>query len=355
MSKKLVWACAASLCIAPGPVASAAAQVQSSGSNASAGSLPVTVTEEGQHVAMDRYTWTNRQLAKRLPLTKRWPQPEAMARTSATLGLSPAPVPATLPVPARIIGDVYLVSSDPTLTYLVDAGPEGLVLIDPGLSRNFDAICSAITKLGFSPKRVRWVLNTHAHFDHSMADGPFRRQGASILVGVADADAVERATRVTAKFFDPSIERDYPTTTVDRRIVDGEELRLGNKTIHAISTPGHTAGSTAFYMIADGRNVLFSGDTVLFDSRLGTQDTAYANNRDYLESLRKLSRFTMSLGNVVRWDLLLPGHGAIVLDRAGMDVDKAFDTVRLDMLEGGRIEAAPFATDRYRRLMFGRP
>ncbi|WP_192930016.1 hypothetical protein [Sphingomonas sp. NIC1] len=53
--------------------------------------------------------------------------------------------------------------------------------------------------------------------------------------------------------------------------------------------------------------------------------------------------------------MLLPGHGTIVLDRAGMDVEKAYEAVRLDLLDGGRIEAAPFATTRYRRMMFGRP
>lgn len=322
---------------------------------APAAPLSVTVTEEGQRVAMDAYTWSNRQLAKRLPLDEAWPASEEMGRTLAKYGLTDPPVPKALPVPARVIDDVYLVSSDPTLTYLIDAGPQGLILVDPGLSANFGAINAAIAKLGFSPKRVRWVLNTHAHFDHSMADGLFRRQGARILIGAADADAVERATRVTAKFFTPEIERGYPTTPVDHRIADGEELRLGDKVLHAIAIPGHTAGSTAFHMVVGGRNVLLSGDTVLFDNRLGTQDTAYADNRDYLESLRKLSRFTMGLGEPVRWDVLLPGHGTIVLDRAGMDVEKAYEAVRLDLLDGGRIEAAPFATTRYRRMMFGRP
>lgn len=355
MSNKTVGACVTSLFMLIGSPASAGEQQRPSGPVSNVQSLPTVVTEEGQRVAMDRYTWTNRQLAKRLPLDESWPKPEDVERTSARLGIAQAPVPTTLPVPSRVVGDVYLVGSDPTLTYLIDAGPDGLILIDPGLSRSFDAINAAITRLGFSPRRVRWVLNTHAHFDHSMADGLFRQQGARIFVGAADADAVERATRVTGKFFDPSIERDYPRTRVDHRVADGEELHMGNKKIHAIATPGHTVGSTAFLMVVDGRNVLFSGDTVLFDSRLGTQDTAYANNREYLESLRKLSRFTMGLGKVLRWDVLLPGHGTIVLDRAGMDVDKAFDTAQLDMIAGEKIEAAPFPTDRYRRLMFGRP
>ena len=46
---------------------------------------------------------------------------------------------------------------------------------------------------------------------------------------------------------------------------------MGDKVLHAIAIPGHTAGSTAFHMVVGGRNVLLSGDTVLFDNRLGTQ------------------------------------------------------------------------------------
>lgn len=51
----------------------------------------------------------------------------------------------------------------------------------------------------------------------------------------------------------------------------------------------------------------------------------------------------------------MPGHGTLVLDRASMDVDKGWRTVQLDLLEGDPVDALPFATDRYRVLMFGRP
>jgi acetyl esterase/lipase/glyoxylase-like metal-dependent hydrolase (beta-lactamase superfamily II) len=200
------------------------------------------------------------------------------------------------------------------------------------------------------------VLNTHAHFDHSMADGLFRNLGARILVGSDDADAVEKGTRVTANFLlDPKLRATYPRTTVDWRLSDGEELRLGNKILHVIHTPGHTAGSTSFMLQLDGRNILFSGDTLLYDYRLGAQGTAYADNRAYVASLQKIAKFTLTLSDPIHWDMLLSGHGALVLDRAYMDVDKGWRTVQLDLLEGQPIAALPFSTDSYRKLMFGRP
>lgn len=318
--------------------------------------LQVQVSEEGQRVAFDRYTWQRRELAKRLPLTDAWPAEPELSAAFAKYGLDQPPVPDAIATPTLIVPDVYLVGSQPNHTYLIDAGADGLVLVDPGLSSNFDAILAKVEQLGYSRKRIRWVLNTHAHFDHSMADGLFQKLGAQVLVGAADADAVERGTRVTANFMLPAdMVATYPHTRVDWRVADGEELHLGNKTFHAIHTPGHTQGSTCFLLQVEGRNVLFSGDTLLYDHRLGAQGTAYADNQAYVGSLRKLARFTLNITDRVHWDVLLPGHGTLVLDRAYLDIEKGWRTVQIDLLEGDPVDALPFATQRYRTLMFGRP
>ena len=89
---------------------------------------------------------------------------------------------------------------------------------------------------------------------------------------------------------------------------------LGNKTIYAIATPGHTPGSTCYFVMIDGKTVLFGGDTILFDYRLGAQLNPYIDNVAYLASMKKLLNFRM-YPNKVTWDALMPGHGTIVLDR----------------------------------------
>lgn len=324
-------------------------------SAAPAPQLATRVTEEGQTVAFDRYTWDRRELAKRLPLGEPWPATDEEVAKAVTKWV-PATVkaPEFITSPARILTDVYLVNNEPNHTYLIDAGKDGLVLVDPGLSMNADSIRAKITQLGFSPKNVRWVINTHAHFDHSMADAEFRKGGAQILIGEADASAVEKGTEVTQLvLFFPG--QDFPATTVDRRLSDGETLKLGNKVFHVIHTPGHTPGSSNFYLQVDGRNVLFSGDTLLYDNRLAFQGHSYANPRQYVESLKKLNDFRIDFRVPLRWDVLLPGHGAIVMDRAYMDVEKGLRTAQIDSLEGMPVEALPFATAMYRRIMFGRP
>lgn len=325
-------------------------------SQAVAPSLVHEVTEEGQHVIFDLYTWQRRELSKKLPLDQPWPDDEHLPSFLAKYGLNGTGRVEHIPVPSIILPNIYLVASKPTLTYLLDCGPEGLAIIDPGIEQDYSEIIANVEKLGFSTSRIRWVLNTHAHFDHSASDYLFRKLGAQILIGAADADAVEKGTLVTAfnLAYGPNAPP-FPVSVVDRRLSDGEVVHLGNKDLIVIHTPGHTEGSSCFLLRAGDKNVLFSGDTILFDNRLGFQGTGFSDNRAYVQSLEKLAKFHLYQNDQFRWDVLLPGHGTIVLDRAYMDVEKGWHTVELDLLNGSPIEALPFATPDYRVMMYERP
>jgi len=361
MKSMVVYAAVAAVLLAlpAGGVAapSAAPAASTAPSLRPASALATQVTEEGQTVVYDAYTWQRRELAKRLPLNEPWPSEAVIAAQFKRFQLDKPPLPASIPTPARILQDVYLVNSEPNLTYLIDAGPAGLVLIDPGLTSNVEPILKNVEALGFSRGNIKWVINTHAHFDHSMADAAFQKLGAKILVGRDDAPAVEKATEVTAKyFFGTAQAANYPTLHVDWPVDDGEDLVLGNKTFIAIHTPGHTQGSTCYFLNVGGKNVLFGGDTILFDYRLGAQFPPYADNVAYGASLRKLTQFVADYPlKKVTWDVLLPGHGTMVLDRAYVDVMKGMRQVQLDLIDGSPVDALPFGDDYYRKLMFGRP
>lgn len=316
--------------------------------------IEVAVTEEGQHVAWDGWAWQRRELSKVLPPQTSWPSEEQMPDVLAQHGLAGAVAAAPIRVPAQICPDVYLVCSWPNHTYVIDCGPAGFAVIDPGLTSNHAKVMDNIAALGLPGREVQWVLNTHAHFDHSMANNLFRARGAEVCVGTADADAVERGTRATANFLMPDIVANYPTTTVDRRLDDGDVLALGTKHLQVISTPGHTPGSLCFALRSGHQQVLFSGDTVLHDDRLGWQEGPHADNDAYKRSLERLARFGGDSSAGSRWDLLLPGHGTIVLDNAHLDVEKACQAVRHHLATRTPIPALPFADPDYRRRMSGR-
>ena len=310
-------------------------------------------TEEGQRVSFDRGTYQSRELTKRLPLQEPWPGGAAARPALERYGLhqnTPNRV-----VPAMIARGVYLVGQErqSNLTYMIDCGPAGVAIIDPTYDSEFDLTLANVEKCGRRKEDIRWVLNTHCHVDHSMADKKFHELGAQILLHEDDADAVEKGTQVTAFALVKGLTA-FPRVPVGRRLVDGEEVELGNKRIRVVHTPGHTPGSACFLLEVDGKNLLFSGDTVLYDGRLGWQGNPYADNRQYLSSLRKLAGFSWN-GAPVQWDMLLPGHGAMTLDKAYLDVEKARASVADSLARGKDILSTPYATPEYRKLMYGRP
>lgn len=323
----------------------------------------IRTTEEGQRVIFDRFTWQRRELDKRLALDQPWPSDAEINGAFAKYGLDKNAPPVVIPVPKKVTGSVYLVGSTITLTWLIDCGPAGVAIVDPGLQGNYEGILANVEKAGFSRSSIKWVLNTHAHFDHSMADASFRKLGAQLLIGEGDVSAIEKGTRITGYYLLgpmrallPNMPDQFPATKVDWPLADGEEVHLGNKVLVVIATPGHTPGSVCFFLEDGKQKVLFSGDTILYDNRLAAMLESHAtNNPQYVASLAKLSTYKSTPTETVRWDLLLPGHGTIVLDRGYMDVLKGWITADRAVAHGQAIEALPFASETYRMMMFGRP
>jgi glyoxylase-like metal-dependent hydrolase (beta-lactamase superfamily II) len=322
------------------------------------------MTEEGQQVAFDKETFQFRELTKRLPIQEPWPSGQRLQQAFQRYGLdrnTPSRV-----VPVEIAANVYLVGQDrfDNLTYLIDCGPAGVAIIDPTYDSEVERTVANVEKCGYSRKHIRWVLNTHCHVDHSMADKKFQEMGAEIILHEADAAAIEKGTQVTAYYLldsDSELQvprkngpTQFPRCPVNRRLSDGEELQLGNQKLQVIHTPGHTPGSVCFLLQVGRKKLLFSGDTVLYDYRVGWQDNPYADNRQYVASLQKLADFTWDSAPV-QWDVLLPGHGAMALDKAYLDVEKARDLIQADLAQGKHIEGVPYATPEYRKRMFGRP
>lgn len=126
---------------------------------------------------------------------------------------------------------------------------------------------------------VRQVVATHWHVDHWMTyDAVRAATGAPVLVG-------DREERI-------------PEERIDRRVADGEEIRVGGSRITVIHTPGHTVGSICLRV---GRS-LISGDT-LFDG--GPGRTSAAGD---LETL--VASITGRLHPLPEETVVLPGHGA---------------------------------------------
>jgi metallo-beta-lactamase class B len=154
--------------------------------------------------------------------------------------------------PFRIADGLYYVGTADLASYLfVDRA--GMVLLDGGLEASAPLILDNIRALGFDPRRVRYLINSQAHYDHAGGLKALKEAtGAELLASTADAELLERGG---AEDFQWGDDLTYPAVKVDGRLRDGAVLKLGAIRLTAHLTPGHTRGCTSWAMPArvDGR------------------------------------------------------------------------------------------------------
>lgn len=136
----------------------------------------------------------------------------------------------------RVIGNVYFVGTYQASCHLIDTG-DGLIMIDPGYSATAYLVIDSIYQLGFDPRDIKYIVNTHWHKDHTEATSAFADlSGAKTLLGYDDTEKAKA-------YFTPDIS-----------INDGDILTLGNTKMRFVHTPGHTKGTVSFFFdtVEDG-------------------------------------------------------------------------------------------------------
>ena len=190
-----------------------------------------------------------------------------------------------------------------TNTYLVGRGD--LALIDPG--PDDDAHLAALLEASASGgDRLRWILVTHTHIDHSPLAARLKKAtGAQVVAygpspvipehylhdhAVPDSGDGVKGRDAHEKGFVP-----------DRRMRDGQALATPGFRLAAVHTPGHATNHLCFDL--DG--LLFSGDHVMSGSTvvIAPPDGDMA---DYVASLQRVrDRLPLRIA---------PGHGSMIED-----------------------------------------
>jgi glyoxylase-like metal-dependent hydrolase (beta-lactamase superfamily II) len=135
-------------------------------------------------------------------------------------------------------------------------------------------------------RKVLAILQTHAHNDHiGAAREVAEAVGAPIYLNPEDLILWEQV---------------YPDAKPDRELADGDVFEVGGATLRAIHTPGHSPGSTCFYLESEG--TVFTGDT-LFNGGPGATGRSYSDYPTILTSIRE-RLLTLPPETVVR-----TGHG----------------------------------------------
>jgi glyoxylase-like metal-dependent hydrolase (beta-lactamase superfamily II) len=195
-------------------------------------------------------------------------------------------VPSALsPLVRRIVASNPSAMTGPgTNTYLV--GIDEVAVIDPGPddAGHVDAIVGASMR-----ERVRWILLTHTHPDHSPATARLvKATGAEVLAFTKrDKDlAVDRAIG-------------------EGDVIEGTEFRLD-----VLHTPGHAPNHLCFHL--DEERMLFTGDTILGGMYSVVSPRKGGDMVEYLASLERLRKLRLAK--------IAPGHGEVIEEpRARID------------------------------------
>jgi len=166
-----------------------------------------------------------------------------------------------------------------TNTYLV--GENELAVIDPGPA--LDSHVAKILEAGAG--RIRWILATHTHMDHSPAVAALKKAtGAQVLGRPAPAGGSQDAS------FAP-----------ERVLADGDRVQIGKLHVRAVHTPGH-ASNHLCYLLEESR-MLFTGDHVMQGSTV-VINPPDGDMRAYLASLERLQALDVAI--------FAPGHGYLI-------------------------------------------
>jgi glyoxylase-like metal-dependent hydrolase (beta-lactamase superfamily II) len=164
-------------------------------------------------------------------------------------------------------------------------GESEIAVIDPGPA--LDAHVAKILEAagGRDAGRIRWILATHTHMDHSPAVAALKAAtGAQVIGRPAPAGASQD------QGFAP-----------ERVPADGERIAIGGLHLRALHTPGHASNHLCYLL--EETKMLFTGDHVMQGSTvvIGPPD---GNMRVYLESLERLLADDIAI--------IAPGHGYLI-------------------------------------------
>lgn len=207
--------------------------------------------------------------------------------------------------PFKIYGNTYYVGVDGLSSVLIISS-KGHILIDGGLPQSAELIAKNIEQLGFSIKDVKWLLNSHAHFDHVGGLAALQRMsGATVAASPDSAQAMRLGSALAndpqAGFGDTM---KFPIISNTKIIADGDGIILGNNVVTAIFTPGHSPGGTSWSWpsceASKCINIVFADSL----NPVSSDEYRFSANPEYLATFRQSINTVRNL----KCDIIIAAH-----------------------------------------------
>lgn len=239
-----------------------------------------------------------------------------------------------------IVADTTWTEPKPMLSWVIEH-PEGLIIIDTGeragsrdlgtylacadpgnnffITRNFKVNVEAesevgpqLVKLGLNPDDVRWVIQTHLHFDH--ADGFDFFPKAEVFVSSTELEGQRRqpvgavSCLYPANFNPTALEytsKTYETFAGYHALTKAEDVII-------VPTHGHSYGHQSILLRDNSQTLFFAGDVVFDERQLLEQEVAGIAHSvaEAGDSMERTKNFVMSTPTI-----FLPSHDPASLNR----------------------------------------
>jgi metallo-beta-lactamase class B len=214
--------------------------------------------------------------------------------------------------PFPIAGTIYYVGTKGLAAYLIVSN-QGAILLDGTTAENARLIERNIKAVGVPLQSVKRLICDHAHEDHIGALAQIQQDtGAQFLASAGDKWALEHGRVRGDTDYKP---KSFAPIKVDRVVQDADTVQLGDVTLTAHLTPGHTPGCTSWSTAVQdqGRhlNVLFLCSITVAGNILVGNHAYPQIASDYRATFRKLA--------AMKADIVLPSHPdmADVIEREG--------------------------------------
>lgn len=215
-------------------------------------------------------------------------------------------------------GNVYLLSG-PSANSAVQIGGQGVLAVDTGTQITSGAVLEAIQSLTDRP--IQYIINTHAHADHSGGNAAIAQAGRTITGGnvlgaISDAGegaAVVAHEQVLFQMMDPGDGREpasfeaLPTETYHR---DGLDKFFNGEGIRILHQPSaHTGADSMVYFRRS--DVLVTGDVFSMD-RYPVIDLEHGGSiNGILDGLNRIIDLTIPRDKQEGGTMVIPGHGRV--------------------------------------------